>query len=210
MYDNLKFFCEELNASFRVTVLLPKDYGTKDKLYDSLFIVSPSNPFLNLEYDLENTILTKDMLGFAIYPNLDIAKNKLLFNSFDETYNYARLYEDFIMKKVFPLLLDKYHIKKEKSGRSLLGINDTSILGYNLAYHFDNSFNNIFLHNLQLKQYWKYFLVDLKSKFNPSIGFFYSSDESELSLLINETLTLFGHPNHKQYDLNIKELLKRL
>ncbi len=203
MFDNLKIFSQKLNTSFKITVSLPNDYDKNNHIYTTLFVVSGSNPFSNFSLNLEEFLINKNMLGIAIYPNLDIKKNTLLYNSFDETYNFARLYEEFIVFEVLPLLKEKYRIHQDSSNNYILGLNDTSILAYSLAYHY-SLFSKIFLINFNFNNH-KIFLSDLMSKFNPNIDFYINANDKNFSKTIVDRLLMFGAPKASSFN-DIKDL----
>lgn len=198
MYDNLKLFAKKLNASFKITVLLPHDYDKTNKGYKALYIVSNSNPFSDYKLNLENIINQKNMIGIAIYPSLDVKKNQLLYNIFDDTYNFSNLYQAFIIKEVMPLLKEKYRLNSDKEGNYILGYKDTSLLAYGLAYHYD-TFEKLYLFDFDIKAK-KHFLADLMSSFDPSIGFYLNAKDALLAKEIKERLTMFGIIEYHELD----------
>lgn len=209
MFENFKVTSKKLCATFKITVFLPNDYDKNANIYNSLFIVSGSNPFTNPQYKLESYLASKNLLGFAIYPSIDVSKNKLLYNSFDSKYNYALLYEDFIINELKPLLTEKYRINKGFNGNFILGIKDTAILAYSLAYHYTNNFEKLLAHELSLNND-KLFMSDLMSKFDPNISFYFSTTNNSLSKVIEERLRLFGAVDIYLGNQDITSLIERL
>ncbi len=208
MFDNLKIISKKLNANFRVTTYIPKDYDKNDNLYKAVYILSGSNPFQNPNYHLEETLEEKNAIGIAIYPNLDIAKNKMLYNSFNDKPGFAKLYEDFIINEIKPIINQKYRVNHNALNNVILGFNDTAILAYSLAYHYTNQFDKILMYCLNTDSYHKLFMADLKSKFDPNISFFYSMDNNKNSLEIESILTMFGCKEFKLLNKNINSLLE--
>lgn len=209
MFENLKVLSKGLNTQFKVTVCLPFDYDKNDKMYKSVYIVASNNPFANYDLDLENKILDRNMIGIAIYPNIDVARNSLLFNSFDEKYDFARLYEEFIMNELNPLLEERYRISPQMTDRAILGLKDTSLLAYCLAYHYSNSFGVALMYDLHIN-HLKLFMSDLMSKFNPNIKFYFHCDDEGMAHEIFNRLTIFGMPDVMHLDKNMELFFSKL
>jgi|GEM_PF-1564503 hypothetical protein len=210
MFDNIKIMSEGLNASFKVTIYLPDDYDKNDKTYKSLYIVGGSNPFLIPTYSLEEILKQKNVIGISIYPNLEIKKNNLLFNSFDDKFGFSAIYESFIINEVKPLICQKYRVEANAKNNAIFGYKETAILAYSLAYHYTNEFEAIYMHELNIEPFKNHFMSDLMSRFDPNIGFYFSMQSPEASKLIEERLQMFGACSYKWYSNNLTSLLETL
>lgn len=210
MFDNIKILSEGLNASFRITIYLPDDYDKTDKSYKALYIVSASNPFLIPTYSLEEILKEKDVIGISIYPNLEIKKNNLLFNSFNDKYGFAAIYENFIINEIKPLINQKYRVDSTAKGTAIFGYKETAILAYSLAYHYSNEFTKLYMYELNIEPFKNYFMTDLMSRFDPNISFYFSMQASDSAKLIEERLQMFGACNFKWYTNNLTSLLETI
>lgn len=210
MFDNIKILSEGLNASFKVTIYLPDDYDKTDKTYKALYIVGGSNPFLIPTYSLEEILKQKNVIGISIYPNLEIKKNNLLFNVFDDKFGFAKIYEEFIINKIKPIIETKYRVTSEAKGNTILGYKETAILAYSLSYHYTNQFSELYLHDIMIEPFKKKFMTDLMSRFDPNISFFFSMQAADTAKLIEERLQMFGACSFKWYSNNLALLLEHL
>lgn len=208
MFDNLKIISKKLNANFRITTYIPKDYDKNDIIYKAVYILCGTNPYQNPNYHLEEILDNKNAIGIAIYPNLDIAKNKMLYNTFEDKPGFAKLYEDFIINEIKPIINQKYRVNPNALNNVIIGINDTAILAYSLAHHYTNQFDKVLMYNLNTDSYHKLFMSDFKSKFDPNISFYYSMDNNKNSLEIESILTMFGSKDFKLLNKNITSLLE--
>lgn len=209
MFDNLKIQSKALNATFKITIYLPDDYDKTDNLYNALYIVSSSNLFLNNNFNLEEHLKEHSLIGICIYPNLEIKKNNLLFNTFNDKYGFNELYQEFIINEVKPHLEKQYRINKDSSTNYILGYKDTAILAYSLTYHYTNNFSKMFLYDLNIDSFYKPFLTDLISRFDPNISIYYNITNNEHKDEITNRLKLFGCVNFR-YAKDINELLNNL
>lgn len=210
MFDDIKVLSKGLNASFKITIFLPDDYNRNDLYYKTLFIVGSSNPFLIPTYELEQKLVNRNMIGVAIYPNLDIKKNTLLFNTFNDKYGFCEIYESFIINELIPLLTKKYRIDSCKNNRIILGYKDTAILAYSLARHYPNSFGRILMYELNVESFKNSFLTDLISRFDPNEGLFFTMQDTTTAQEIENRLRMFGATSYKWCTNNIALLLENI
>lgn len=204
MFDILKMYSKSLNAQFKITVYLPEDYDKNNHIYEAIYIVSNTNPFNDSKINLEDKI--KNKIIFSIYPEKNISKNSLLYNSFDDYYGFSKLYEEFIINEIRPYLVLKYRVNKDFEGNSILGYDETAILAYNLAFHYTMKFDKMYLYNLNLAGFDKLFHTDLVSSFTPFISIFYKTD-TENEKRIETTLRLLGSLEFQSVD-TLDDMLK--
>ena len=198
MLDTLKFHSSSLNIDIKTKIFLPNDYDKTSEYFESVYIVSKSDPFVK-DFKLENTLEEKNLIAISIFPNNDIEKNKLLFESFESKYNYSFLYQEAIIKEILPYVEKRYRIKKAQANRSLVGYAETSLLAFTMALDY-NLFSNVFCVKLDLTKIKNHILVYLKAKFDPNIKYYISMDDRKLLSEIAQIERLFGQPELIELD----------
>lgn len=199
MIDTLKFHSNTLNIDVRVKIFLPSNYDQNDKLYNSVYIIS-KNDHINSE-ELNKSFENNDLIGIQIYPNNDIDKNVLLFDSFESKYNFSKLYSDFLFKEILTYLEKRYRLGTTQKDRAILGYDITALFALTSAYEY-NLFSKMISLNLDIEKFKFRFFSYLKSKFDPNTGLYLYMKNEETLDEIYKLEKMFGLPVFEKLESN--------
>ena len=198
MLDLAKVHSEKLNISISYAVITPDEYRFENKMYDTYYILSETNPFIGNKVVQE--VSNKKGIAFvAIYPSVNMKKNNLLFESFKSDYLYSTYYQEQIMKKIIPMLERQYRLNKNVENKSIIGINNLAMMSYTIAHDYTTSFYHVYSINLNIKPYKAEFIAYYKSKLDQSVELLIKSDDVKE---LKDIAVMFGSKSFKELEVN--------
>ena len=208
MFDTTKYYSKDLKIHVSVSIMIPDNYHKVDTLYKPIYYLTYRNPFLK-DKEYEAIVNKTNRPIVAIYPTMDLNKNKLLFEAFNSDYNYSYLYQKFIVSELIPTLEKYYRLSSIALDKTIAGDLGSEYMSLLMPLDFPKSFYEVISLNLNLEENFKKLMCDLISKFNPNIKLNISSkNEENLNYLI-KTMIELGSPHAKKTnDLTLLDYLK--